>query len=55
VAAMSEYLMEMIGYQVQGRAEWRREKTRQFPDDRRNLRAAEELDKLAEQIEQVAS
>jgi hypothetical protein len=51
---MSEYLMEMIGYQVQGTAEWRREKARQFPDDARNLEAAEELDELAEQIEQVA-
>jgi hypothetical protein len=52
---MSEYLMEMIGYQVQNTADWRREKARQFSDDPRNLRAAEELDRLAEQIEQVAS
>ena len=49
---MSEYLMEMIGYQVQGTADWRREKAQQFPDDPRNLTAAEELDRLAEQIEQ---
>jgi hypothetical protein len=52
---MSEYLMELIGYQVQGTADWRREKARQFPDDPRNLTAAEELDRLAEQIEQVTS
>jgi hypothetical protein len=54
-AAMSEYLMEMIGYQVQGTGEWRRAKAEQFPDDQRNLTAAEQLDELAEQIEQVAS
>ena len=52
---MSEYLMEVIGYQVQATADWRREKARQFPDDPRNLTAAEELDKLAVQIEQIAS
>ena len=52
---MSKYLMEMIGYQVQGTAEWRRAKAEQFPDDQRNLTAAEELDELAKQIEQVAS
>ena len=51
---MSEYLMEMIGYQVESTAEWRREKARQFPDDQRNLTAADELDKLATQIRQVA-
>jgi hypothetical protein len=50
---MSEYLMEMVGYQVQGTAEWRREKARQFPGDQRNLIAAEELDELAAQIERV--
>ena len=48
---MSEYLNEIIGYQVQATAEWRREKARQFPDDRRNLRAAEELEQLAREID----
>ena len=47
---MSEYLNEMIGYSVEGTAEWRREKAAQFPDDDRNTIAAEELERLAEQI-----
>lgn len=52
---MSEYLMEMFGYNVQGTADWRREKAEQFPRDAaRNLQAAEELDRLTSLIEQVA-
>jgi hypothetical protein len=49
-AAMSDYLNEQIGYEVQGTAAWRREKAAQFPHDERNLRAAEELERLAEQV-----
>ena len=41
---------EIIGFQVEGTAHWRRQKAEQFPDDRRNLEAAEELDRLAEEI-----
>ena len=48
---MSEYLNEMIGYQVLGTAEWRRRKAELFPDDARNIRAAEELERLAAEIE----
>jgi len=52
-AAMSDDLdlNLRIGYQVQSTAEWRREKALQFPDDTRNLRAAEELERLAVEIE----
>ncbi len=50
---MSDDLNELIGYQVQNSAHWRRDKAEQFPDDIRNLRAAEELERLAEQIEQL--
>jgi hypothetical protein len=50
---MSEDLNMVIGYEVQNTAEWRREKAKQFPDDTRNLRAAEELERLAAQIEQL--
>lgn len=50
---MSEYLNEMVGYDVRGTAEWRRQKAEQFPDDARNLRSAEELDRLAEQIDEL--
>jgi hypothetical protein len=48
---MSNYLNEMIGYNVSDTAEWRRGKAEQFPDDIRNLRAAEELESLAAQID----
>jgi hypothetical protein len=50
---MSDDLNELIGYQVQSTAEWRREKAEQFPNDIRNLRATEELERLAEQIDQL--
>jgi hypothetical protein len=50
---MSEYLNLMIGYQIESTAEWRRVKAKQFPDDRRNLVAAEELEELAAQIDQI--
>jgi hypothetical protein len=36
--------------EVQSTADWRREKAKQFPDDTRNLTAAEELDTLATEI-----
>ena len=50
---MSDDLNELIGYQVQNSAQWRRNKAEQFPDDPRNLRAAEELERLAAQIEKL--
>jgi hypothetical protein len=53
-AAMSEYLNVIIGYQVESTAEWRRRKAEEFPDDRRNLVAAEELEQLAAQIDRIA-
>ena len=50
---MSDDLNTIIGYQVQSTAEWRREKAVQFPNDFRNLTAAEELERLAAQIEKL--
>jgi hypothetical protein len=50
---MSEYLNEMIGFQVEGTAEWRRQKAKQFPDAR-NLKAAEELERLAAEIDALS-
>ena len=48
---MSDDLMEIVGYQVESSAEWRREKAEQFPrDSDRNLGAAEELEQLAKEI-----
>jgi hypothetical protein len=48
VAAMSA---EDIGYRAESTANWRRSKAAQFPQDTRNLRAAEELESLARQIQ----
>jgi hypothetical protein len=48
VAAMSA---EDIGYRAESTANWRRWKAAQFPQDKRNLQAAEELERLARQIE----
>jgi hypothetical protein len=45
-----ERINEIIGYQVQHTAEWRRVKAEEFPDDPRNLEAAAALDRLAEEI-----
>ena len=42
---------EDIGYQAESTAKWRRSKAAQFPQDTRNLQAAEELERLARQIE----
>jgi hypothetical protein len=50
---MSDDLNEKIGYQVQNTAEWRREKAEPFPDDKRNLEAAKELDRLATQTRRL--
>lgn len=47
---MSEYLSEQIGYNVENTADWRRRKAEEFPDDTRNLAAAEELERLAAEI-----
>jgi hypothetical protein len=43
----------IIGFQVESTAEWRRQKADQFPDDRRNLDAAEELERLAADIDRL--
>jgi len=48
---MSDDLNITIGYEVQGAAAWRRRKAEEFPDDVRNVRAAEELERLAAEIE----
>jgi homoserine dehydrogenase len=52
-AAMSDDLNVLFGYQVQSTAEWRRRKAEEFPDDARNLVAAEELERLAAQIDRL--
>jgi hypothetical protein len=41
---------EIVGFQVQSTAHWRFLKAEQFPDDSRNLKASDELDRLAEDI-----
>ena len=42
---------EDIGYRAESTANWWRSKAAQFPQDTRNLQAAEELERLASQIE----
>jgi hypothetical protein len=44
---------EIVGYDVERTAEWRRLKALEFPEDSRNLKAAEELDKLAKEIREL--
>jgi hypothetical protein len=46
-------LNEIIGFTVEGTAEWRRRKAVEFPNDTRNLMAAEELDRLAVEINRL--
>jgi hypothetical protein len=45
---------DIIGYQVQGTADWRRRKAEEFPNDTRNQAAALALDRLAEEIAELA-
>jgi hypothetical protein len=53
-AAMSDdHLMTLVGDNVQSTAEWRRRKAEEFPEDARNLKAAENLEQLAAEIEQL--
>jgi hypothetical protein len=44
---------EILGYRVQGTADWRRRKAKEFPNDHRNEEAAAALDRLAKQIEKL--
>jgi hypothetical protein len=52
-AAMSDDLHVLIGYQVEDCASWRWNKVEQFPNDPRNRKAAEELERLALDIEKL--
>jgi hypothetical protein len=47
---MSNTLSHLIELNVESTADWRRMKAVEFPDDRRNLKAAEELDQLAKEL-----
>jgi hypothetical protein len=44
---------ELIGFQVETTAEWRLRKAKEFPNDERNLAAANELDRLAAEVSQL--
>ena len=46
---MSEYLNQ-IGGNLEYTADWRRRKAEEFPEDTRNVEAAEELERLAAEI-----
>lgn len=43
-------LIETVAIELGDKAEWRRGKARQYPDDERNLDAAELLDRLAAEL-----
>lgn len=43
-------LIEMTALELSDKADWRRQKARQYPDDERNLDAAELLDRLAGEV-----
>jgi hypothetical protein len=42
--------IEMVALELSEKADWRRVKARQYPDDERNLDAAELLDRLAGEV-----
>lgn len=42
--------IETTALELSDKADWRRKKARQYPDDERNLDAAELLDRLASQV-----
>jgi hypothetical protein len=43
-------IIEHIVMQLEVSADWRREKAKEFPDDSRNIEAAEQLERLAKEI-----
>lgn len=43
-------LIETIALELSDKADWRRQKAEQYPDDERNLDAAELLDRLAGEV-----
>jgi hypothetical protein len=46
--------LNLIGHAVRKTAEWRREQTQQCPHDSRNVKAAEQLERLAMEIDALA-
>jgi archaellum component FlaC len=51
-AAMSDSISYIIE-RMENTAEWRRGKAKEFPDDSRNLEAADELERLAKEIREL--
>jgi hypothetical protein len=52
--SMSNTLSHLIEFNFESTADWRRGKAEEFPDDSRNLEAAEELDRLAKELQELA-
>ena len=44
---------ELLKDQLEDQAEWRRRKAIEYPDDRRNLDAAEEYERLAKTVQNI--
>ena len=50
---MASIFKELLGYQVEGKAEWRATKAEEYPDDERNARCSQALYRLAEGLEAI--
>jgi len=46
-------VVDLLEIELSSTAEWRRARSIQYPDDRRNIEAAEILDRLARTVKQV--
>jgi hypothetical protein len=49
----TELNTELLKVEFLNTAEWRRQKAAEYPDDKRNLEAADLLERLAETVDQV--
>lgn len=51
----AQHVKDCIGEDLTSTAEWRRLKAEEYPDDERNLEAAERLERLSEELDQVSN
>src|SRR3954452_24668477 len=50
---IDESMIDLLALNLECTSEWRREKAEQYPNDNRNLPAAEKLSELASQVRQL--
>ncbi len=53
VTTEREHFRDLLRYSFEGNADWRRRKAEEYPDDRRNLEAAEIFDRLLATVDKV--